>query len=384
MKRKRGFLLITALFCVSLLICCSRRQPLRLGYFAELSGPRSEMGINGRDGAQLAVDEINAAGGIDGTLLQLITRDNKGIAGNSLKAVQELMHEGVAAIISHATSEQTAETLSFINQNKVVLLGITTTSSDFSAKKDYFFRVAPDNDIMGTALADYLHENYGFPAYLGIYDICNRAFSVSILKIVDTRLREYGEKIDASIPFDACQDDLRIIAEKVISHQPQGVIIAAAPLETAYLAQHLRRLDLQIQLFGTVWAHTKTLIDKGGRAVQGMVLITDITTLEDTPVFRDFTKHFMERYGRPPALDSYHTYEAIYIIAKALQQTGGKSEGLAEALLSIQDFPGLLGKISFDAYGDVKRDVYIIKVNGNQFTTLKVFPPKKITNQDEK
>lgn len=377
MNRKLNFHAIPIILCLALLVNCRGREPIRLGYLAEITGPHSEFGINGRDSVQLAVGEINAAGGINGIPLQLYVRDNKGIIGNTLKAAQELVEqEDVVAIIGLTNSGQIAEAIPYINQKHVVLLSPTATSSDFSGKKDFFFRLVPDDTAMGIALADYMHEVYAFPAYCAVYDTINRPFTESITKAIDKRLREYGEKIDLSIPFDASQDDLRFIAQKVSSARPQGVILLSATVETALLAQYMRQQGLQAQFFSTVWAHSNTMLTKGGQAVQDMILVTNIAVLEDNLVYQDFTNRYSERYNRPPGLDSFHAYEAVHIMALALKRTDGKAKGLLEALPAIHDFPGVLSNISFDAYGDVKRDVYIVKAEGNHFITVKVISPK--------
>ncbi len=382
MKQNRILLIITILVCLLILamflVNYHNRQTIRLGYIAEMSGFHSEIGITGRDSAQLAVDKINAAGGIGGVPLELIPRDNKGIVGNTLKVVQELVEqEGVVAVISNANSQQTAEAVPYVNQKKIVMLS-SATSVEFSKKKDYLFRVVPDCDITGIAFADYLNKNYPLSTYAGLFDTSDRSFTEAILKSMDKRLRAHGKNIDPILPFDANRDNLRLFAEKVASYQPKGVIIAAASVETALLVQHLHRLGLQAQYFGTVWAHTYQLIEKGGLAIQGMILITHNTTLEENPFYQDYDRRFKERYHHPPGLYSIHPYESVEILAQALLHTGGSAAGLPEALLSIQNFPGVLGDISFDAYGDVKRDLYIVRVDGNTFTNIKIISPNEI------
>ncbi len=356
---------------------CVNRQPIRLGYVSIISGLYSEVGIAARDSAQLALDEINAEGGIDDVPLQLITRDdNQIVEGYTQNIIQELLQEGVIAIIQQNSSSETAEILPFMNQNKVVLIGTAATSSDFSGKKDYFFRVVPDNQVLGIAFADYLHKTYAFPGYSVLINTLNPAFSDPFLKAVEKRLQEFGEKIDTTISFDSNTDNLRLIGQQAAAGDPKGVIIMAGSVETAKLAQYMRQQGSQAQFFSTIWAHTATLIEKGGRAVQGMVLITNVTTMHDNPTYQNFAGAFYKRYHRQPGLDTLHAYEAVKILALALKQTHGKAEGLPEALTAIHDFPGVLGNISFDAYGDVKRDVYIIKVDGDHFTTVQVIPPK--------
>ncbi len=381
MKKELTFrlkpILASLFLIITLLANCRSRQPIRVGYSAVLSGFYSEIGISGRDAAQLALDQINAEGGINGVPLQLVTRDNKTSVGTTLKMMKELVQkENVVAIIGHNSSVQAAETLPFINQSRVVLIGCGASGEEFSGKKDFFFRVVPDNLVLGNAFADYVHKTYAYPSYNAAFDTTNRAFTESILKIIDKRLREYDEKIDVSIGFDSTAADLHKVAEQVAEGNPKGIILATSSKETSLLAQYLRQLGSQAQFFGTGWAHNITMLEKGGKAVQGMVLISNNTVLLDSPSYQDFSRRFFGRYNHAPGPDALHAYEAVEILAQALKQTGGKAEGLPEALMAIHDFPGVLGNISFDANGDVKRDVYIVKADGDHFTTVEVIPPQ--------
>ncbi len=375
MNQKQILQFFITLFFFLCLTDCSSPNPIRLGFCAELTGKHAVIGTNARDSAQLAVDKINAEGGINGIPIQMIVRDNKSALGTTRQIMENLYHEGIVAVIAQIMSEQTAEAMPFMNEKKWVLLSSASTSVEFSGKKDFFFRVVPDTDAMGSAFADFLHKTYAYSGYTGVYDTSNRAFTEPLLEAIDDRLKKYQEKVEVFIPYESGKDDLHTIADQIVTDQPKGVIIVASIYDTAMLAQYIRQRGLQADLFGSVWAHNNLLIEKGGRAVQGMILFSINSTFENSPAYQEYYNRFFNRYQRPPALDSFHAYEAVNIMALALQHTGGKAEGLPEALLGIHDFPGVLGNISFDAYGDVKRDVYIVKVDGDHFQTIEVIPP---------
>ena len=142
------------------------------------------------------------------------------------------------------------------------------------------------------------------------------------------------------------------------------------------MAQYCALLKLQSRLFSSTWAQTQELIEKGGRAVEGLEIGAIYNPQNTSPAYLKFTGELQERYHRPPSLASSHAYETVLVLAHALTQTGGKAQGLADALTNIRGFEGLQSTISFDAYGDVQREVYIAKVVNGNFQIIATIPPQ--------
>ncbi len=360
---------------ILLLAGCFRSPSIPIGFSGELTGRRAEMGVDARDAAILAVDEINARSGIHGRQIQLLIQDDKGIPEMAREVDSEHIRQGVVAIIGHVTSEQTAAALPLINQAKVILISPTACSSDISNQDDYFFRVVPDTNYLGKSLAEYIHEQYNFPFVASVYDQSNVTYTLSMLREFSKRYHELGGMTDPPFSFQSEDSDLHAVAVQVLATHPPAVLIAASAVDSALLAQYLRQQGFQGHLFGTVWAQTDQLIEKGGQAVQGMELST-YDNLQDTRLsYLDFVNKFKKRYNRSPSLGASHAYEAVQILENALQKTDGSAQGLREALLTIKDFPSIQGSITFNPFGEVARETYIVKIEGNMFTTIKVILP---------
>ena len=104
------------------------KAPILIGVSVDLSGPSSDLGIALRNGAQLAMEEINNSGGINGREIQLVIKDDQGDPNTALQADQDLIDQEVVAIVGHSTSQQTASVLDLINQNDVLLIGPAASS----------------------------------------------------------------------------------------------------------------------------------------------------------------------------------------------------------------------------------------------------------------
>lgn len=359
---KRLMVVLTLVWIVSLM-SCAPPAPILIGLAVELTGRQADVGINVRDAAIMAVEEINARGGINGRPLQLVVRDDQGRPEVARQVDAELVEMGVVVIIGHYTSGQTAAVLDQMNAAQVVLLSPTSSSTFFSGKDDYFFRLIPDVAFLGRSLATHMLKEHASQRVVGVYDENNKVFAESFWQAVDGVLREAGCETSAVV----LNGDLKQVAQHIEEAQPDGVVFAASAIDTAVLAQYLRQLGVRASFFSSSWAQTHQLIEKGGHAVEGLEIgsFYNLTNYEEA--HQRFVNAFEARFGRKPELGAPQSYESVLVLAEALKMTGGRRDGLREALLTIRDLPGVLGPITFDAYGDIQRTVYIMRVSNGEF-----------------
>lgn len=363
---------LVGIIVVGLTVGCSIRDPILVGVAVELSGSRGKIGVALRDGAQLSVDEINAAGGIRGREIQLIVRDDQGSPAVAKAVDQELIDLGVVAIVGHVTSQQTEAVYDLVNQSGVILISPTSSSPSFTGIKDNFFRVMPDNKAIGKSLGWEISNNYQVQALVAILDIKNQSFVESLWAETRKAFESAGGVVSQVFRYDSDAADLRSLMEAVAGSAPEAIVFVASDTDTALMAQYGRLFGLESLYFSSTWAQTDELIRKGGASVEGMVLSAVFNPNSQDPAYLDFYEAYRERFQIEPGLGASHAYEAILVLAEGLRQTGGELNGLAEALSSIQDYPGVQGKISFNLYGDVLRESYFVMVQDREFITVKI------------
>ena len=144
----------------------------------------------------------------------------------------------------------------------------------------------------------------------------------------------------------------------------------AADIDTALLAQQTRLMDWPVALFTTSWAQTETLINNGGRAVEGLEVEVTGALASQSPDYLDFKKHYQSKFGRVPSFGATLGYEAAKVLAVALQKTGGKARGLAQALIGIKNFKGLNETFSFNKFGDVDRGAQLGVVRDGKYVAI--------------
>jgi branched-chain amino acid transport system substrate-binding protein len=351
---------------------CSARDPIFIGVAVELSGSRGKIGVTLRNGAQLAVDEINAAGGINGRQIQLIVRDDQGSPEVANQVDQELIDMGVVAIIGHVTSQQTEAVYSLVDRSGVILFSPTSSSPFFSGIEDNFFRVMPDNKAFGQSLGWVISNKYNIQQVISILDIKNQSFVESLWAETRSAFESGGGEVLRELRYNSDSADLKALMEEAAAVNPEAIVFVASDTDTALMAQYGRLLGLDTQYFSSTWAQTEELISKGGSSVEGMVLSAVFDPNSQDPVYLEFCEAYREKFQTEPGLGASHAYEAVMVLAEGLRQTRGELDGLAEALSGIQNYQGVQGAISFNLFGDVLRKSYFVMVEDREFITVDI------------
>lgn len=352
---------------------CAYRQPVRIGYAAQLTGPQSDLGVDGRDGAQLAVDALNAAGGIAGRSVELLVRDDKGDPEIARQVDAELVRLGAVAVVGHITSGQTAAVLDQMQGAEVVLFSPTASSDQFTGKDDHFFRVAPATSSQARAFARHLVAT-SVQDVVGVYDLGNRAFAETFWQHLAAEVHSLGGTVRGEVPFTSGVDDLQAVARRVAEVTPGAIVFVASALDTALLAQYSRQAGVAAPLLASGWAQSDELLAKGGAAVEGMQLAAVYHPDNPLPAFQAFLASFEARYQRRPAYAAAYSYDAILVLAEALGSTGGERAGLREALAGPREVTGTQGNLRLDQFGDIQRELYIATIRGGQFVITATMP----------
>lgn len=364
-----GYLfLIVAL--LSLLTACDKKDSVKLGFVGGLTGRVSDLGIAGRNGTTLAVEEWNRRGGINGRPIILLVGDDKQDPPAAKEAVTSLLDQGVVAVIGHMTSAMSVATLPLFNQRRIVLVSPTTTTEDLTAKDDYFFRVCDGNDRYARELATTLSQRQGVKRVAVIYDLGNKAYSESYLNGFRKAFVHSGGEIVGAVSYVSGPDvAFSNLAKRALDFDPDSVLMISSAVDTALLAQQFEKTGKQLPLATSPWGGTERLLSLGGRAVEGMVLQQFFDRDNTTPRYRAFRQTYLERFGEEPGFASVGAYDASNLVLAALARKPSPQE-LKASLLESGKFAGVQDTIAIDRFGDAARTIYSHTIRNGKFVTL--------------
>ena len=362
--------LLVALVISSLVVACNSREPIQLGFIGGLSGRVADLGIGGRDGALLAIELRNASGGVGGRLLALIAEDDQQDADIARQAVSKLIDNKVAAIIGPMTSAMAVATVPLINNAQVLMLSPTVTTTELAGIDDHFFRVINSTTNYASKSANYHFSVQGSRHITVAYDLRNQAYTESWLKDYRKGFEAAGGALVEVVPFSSSDDaNFSALAQQLLQPRPDGVLILANSVDTAMLAQQVRKRDAMVHINACEWSATERLIELGGKAVEGVVIAQFIDRESRQTSYLDFRKAYLARFKREPGFAGLTAFDATNVVLDALAtQTSGQT--LKQAILVRREFDGAQSRVRFDAYGDATRDTYLTTVRHGAYVRL--------------
>jgi branched-chain amino acid transport system substrate-binding protein len=347
-----------------------------VGFVGQLTGFQAELGIQERNGVQLAVEEINAAGGVAGHPIELVVRDDLGTPEGAQAADRELITAGIVAVIGHPTSSQTLAGLAVTNTARVVMLSATASAPQLTGKSDYFLRICQTVADQAIHSAQHIRRDHNRTRVAVIYDTDNAAYTTGYLNAFAGEFQSLGGKVVASTGFSSrARPDFTPLIAQLRESNPDEVLIIAADVDTALIAQRTRLIDWQVPLYTSSWAQTETLINNGGKAVEDMEIELISAVNKESTDYQDFAKRFQARFGLVPSFGAVMAYEAANVLAVALRETGGKADGLKQALLGMKDFKGVSDTFHFDEHGDVVRPIHLGVIRNGKYVGISDVKP---------
>jgi len=179
--------------CGMLLVAgCSAKEPVKIGFIGGMSGRVADLGVAGRNGAVLAIEQKNAAGGINGRKLELLVRDDEQKPEVAGKVVAELLAQKVELIIGPMTSSMAFAILPQIEASQTILLSPTVTSSALSGKDDHFLRVCGNTRDYAEKSADFQYRQQNRRTVAAVYDLNNREYSEMWMNEFRARFEKTG------------------------------------------------------------------------------------------------------------------------------------------------------------------------------------------------
>jgi branched-chain amino acid transport system substrate-binding protein len=349
---------------------CTPQPPVRLGFLGGLSGRVSDLGEAGRNGAQLAVEQANATGGVGGRAIELSMRDDQQNKDSAIKAAESLIQERVDAIVGPMTSAVAEWILPTIQNAGVVTVSPTITASTLSAKDDFLFKIAPSVAENGQRSAQYQYAQGSRRAGI-VFDLSNRAYTADWAEHWGKSFVALGGAVVAQASFTSGDDQGYAAAIKQVSQaKPDVLLFVTNAVDTVRLTQLARNLGLAQPVTTSTWAGTENLIQLGGRTVEGMT-VTQFFNRDDSSVgYRAFADAYRLRFKQEPGFASVAAYDATRATLQALAVAGKGGPKLKQALLAAGPYRGLQESWNFDRFGDARRRTFVTVVRNGGFTVV--------------
>ena len=333
----------------------------------DITGALSGIGSIIRDGAQLAVNEINAAGGINGQQIELIVEDGATDTTKGFEAVKKLVEiNGCTAIIGPMISPAVMAAGPYCKQRGAILISPSATSSDISDQdwRPWAFRTAASDVLQGAAMAQLIEEG-GYTRVATI--VVDNTYGAGIEEIVVDLLPAGAEHV-SNIRYDLTKLDY-LTELQILKDSSPDVIVHVGYHDDA---QILYKQALQLGLEDSQWIASEGVYSEytlemaeAAEFMEMSVIGTSPTAPEGLAAFDEFAAAYEAEFGIPPGVYADTVYDATNLMAQAIEQAGYEdAAAISAALVEVgQDYPGVSGTITFSDIGDrVSADYEVWKV----------------------
>jgi branched-chain amino acid transport system substrate-binding protein len=359
---------VVVILAVVLIVMQIRKEEkeIKIGVLIPLTGGSAKYGEDIKRGYDLAVEEINNKGGIKGRKIRLIYEDDEGKPEKAVAAAQKLIQrDKVIAILGPLWSSPTLAVAPIAEKNKVILLTSGASSPKITYAGDYIFR-NEISDEYGARESAKLYFNAGFKRIAVIY--VNNDYGVGVKDVTTKIYKELGGEITAVETFEQDEKDFHTQLLKIKKSHPEAILIVSYK-EAILILKQMKELGIRAQILGTPLFEDPEIIEKVGDIAEGAIYSyygTFDPESQDLKV-REFIQKFKGKYGVEPEYYAPIGYDAVKILALAIEKGGFKPEQIKEALYQIKDFPGISGVTSFDENGDVIKPVILKTVKNKHF-----------------
>ncbi len=320
-----------------------------IGAALPMSGDVSYYGQDSRRGIDLALDEINAKGGINGGQVRVIYQDTQGQGAVAVSAVRSLLDvQHVLAVIGGGTSTETLAMAPIAEREQHVLLTPVSSAAAISRAGDYTFRSVPSDGAQAANLAKWVFAK-GYHKVALIY--VNQSWGVGLETDFVTQYEQLGGRVVVTKSSDQGDVDFRTQLVAMRAAQPQAYIAIVYAKEGGLLLRQARELGIKNQFFGADPWTKHEFLDASGGAGNGVLFTTP--AMFNGAEYRAFAAKYNARYHQQPGIYEAHGYDCMMLLAHAIQKAGTSPQAIRNALASTRNYMGATGNTTFDANGDV-------------------------------
>lgn len=330
--------------------------PIKIGYLGPLTGDAASYGVDTLNGAKMKAEEINAAGGIKGRMIELVAEDGKCAGAEAANAAQKLVNvDKVIAIVGGQCSGETLAAAPIAEAGKVVMVSPISSSPDVTTAGEYIFRDYPSDALKTKVMAKYLaDEGITKVAVISENTDFATAFRDSLKGSLPAGTLVFDEVVEPGTKdFRTLMTRLKSANFEMFFPNAQSDAVLGA------MVQQMRDAGMTQQMITHDVGDSLTLLDLAKDAVEGMYVINVPTAGLGT----EFETSFTAKYGKPQANIAFaaHAYDALGVIAKAVEAGATDGTTMRDWLSSMAEYSGVVGAFHFDENGDVVGIPYGLK-----------------------
>jgi branched-chain amino acid transport system substrate-binding protein len=347
-------LLASALFAG----CGKSANTIKVGLAAVQSGSDAAIGATMLNGAQIAVDEWNAKGGVLGQKIETISLDDEGKPDKAVNVAQTLVDDGVVGVIGHLNSGCTIPASRVYNDGKVIQITPGSTNPQYTEQGfPYAFRICGRDDQQGATGGAFLHDVLKLNKIAILHN--KTAYGQGLATEVQKTFEARGGQVVLFQGVGEDESDFRANISVIQGSGAQGFFWGGMYSQGGPMFVQMRQAGVNTPFVSGEGCFDHTFIDTVG-ANAANVYLSFGKDYHSTPAAQSFLQKYKAKYNHEEGAYSVYGYDAANVLLTAIQQAGTTDPDKVAAIMKSEPFDTILGKIEFDSKGDVKQSGYIM------------------------
>lgn len=367
----------TRFFCAVLVMAvvlfgCAKKaeqNEILIGAYLSLTGTTATFGTSTLHGIEMAVDEANAAGGVLGKKIHLLTEDTQSKPEEAALAATKLItRDKVRALLGEIASSRSLAAAPIAQQNKIPMVTPGSTNPEVTKKGDYIFRVCYIDPFQGEVMAKFAYESLGARKVAMIKDVKND-YSIGLAQFFTETFTKLGGKVVGEQAYSEGDTDFRAQLTSIKGLKPDAIIVPGYYQESALLVKQARDLKMNMPFIGGDGWDSNKLLEVGGDAMNGTYFTNHYAADDTSAVVQKFVGAYEQRFGgEVPDAMAVLGYDAAQILFDAIGRA--KSDDptkIRDALATTVGFPGVSGTTTIDADRNARKAIVIVKIEDGKF-----------------
>jgi len=357
------------------------QQAVKVGVVIEITGGGAPVGNMWKNGVQMAVDEINQAGGILGRRVDTLVLDTQTDPPTSVAVMKRAVAEKPLVVMGPIYSSSTKANMIIAQEAGIPQITGSEAAELSRQGNPYFFRTSFGQDVGMAKLVKWLLDDLKLDRIALVY--VNNAFGKGGRDVVTQYLKERGKGLAADISTEVQQADFTAELTRARNSGANALLLYLHEEESARAIRQVRKLGLPLEVVGETTLCTQTTINAAGDEINGVKCHVGLSP--DAPVapIQAMARKFDERFRGKPDHNGIKGYVGMYMVKAAVERLGGLADGkrLADCLRSqfypVRQTPGVLMDLYVDEKGDVDRESFLVEVKNKKQEIVKVLPMLK-------
>jgi branched-chain amino acid transport system substrate-binding protein len=338
-----------------------------IGHYASMTGNTAHFGQDTDKAVRLAVDEVNAAGGVLGKKVRVVTLDDRGDSAEAANAVSRLIDvEKVNALIGEVASSLSLAGGRVAQRRKMLMVSPSSTNPKVTEVGDHIFRVCFLDPFQGKVIATFAHDTLKMTEVAILKDVKND-YSIGLADAFRTAFTALGGKISAEQSYSAGDTDFSAQVTAIKGTKAQALYVPGYYAEVGAIARTKERLGVKIPMMGGDGWDAPDLFKIGGAALEGSYFSNHFAPDAATDKAQKFVADFKKKYGQEPTGLGALGYDAAAVLFDAFARAKTtEMEAVRVALGQTKGFQGVTGSITIDTHRDAQKSAVVVKIAGGK------------------